>query len=173
MFWEVPCQFSGISSEPLVPNLSNLLVIKERDTKLLLCWPEGGQDLCSVTVDRSLLSMSKTKVIPSESQVLDALQLKLGCFKCIGQCGEMGICCFCFAGWFLCSFLSFFLLSFFVSFLLFFLCFFVCFFAAFLLLSCFLCVFPLCFCLFVYLFIYLFGCCCCCCLWWWWRRRHL
>ena len=96
----------------MVLNLSNLLVIKERDTKLLLCWPEGDQDLCSVTVDRSLLSMSKTKVIPSESQVLDALQLKLGCFKCIGQCGEMGICCFCFAvsffaGWFLCSFLSF------------------------------------------------------------------
>ena len=100
--------------------------------------------------------MSKTKVIPSESQVLDALQLKLGCFKCIGQCGEMGICCFCFAGWFLCSFLSFFLLSFFVSFLLFFFaslcvsllrfCFFLVFFVFF------LCVFV---CLFIYLFIYL------------------
>eukprot|EP00435_Cladocopium_sp_Y103_P033246 s1052_g8.t1 len=47
-------------------------VYDERDTKLLLAWHES-----SVTVDRSLLGLSKVKLIPSESQVLDALELKI------------------------------------------------------------------------------------------------
>ncbi|CAL1167005.1 unnamed protein product [Cladocopium goreaui] len=47
-------------------------VYDERDTKLLLAWHES-----SGTVDRSLLGLSKVKLIPSESQVLDALQLKM------------------------------------------------------------------------------------------------
>ncbi|CAJ1451948.1 unnamed protein product [Effrenium voratum] len=51
-------------------------VYDERDTKLLLCWEELNE-LRSVTLDRSLLGLSKEKLIPAEAPVLEALQRKM------------------------------------------------------------------------------------------------
>ncbi|CAK9026432.1 Polyketide synthase PksN [Durusdinium trenchii] len=53
-------------------------VYDERDTKLLLAWHEPAEpEGRALTVDRSLLGLSKARLVPSESQVLEALQVTL------------------------------------------------------------------------------------------------
>ena len=58
---------------------------EERDTKLLLAWHEPAEpEGRALTVDRSLLGLSKARLVPSESQVLEALQVTLQLELC--QC---------------------------------------------------------------------------------------
>eukprot|EP00928_Gymnodinium_smaydae_P071347 TRINITY_DN54969_c0_g1_i1.p1 TRINITY_DN54969_c0_g1~~TRINITY_DN54969_c0_g1_i1.p1 ORF type:complete len:750 (-),score=60.97 TRINITY_DN54969_c0_g1_i1:227-2476(-) len=51
-------------------------VYDERDTRLTFVWPEKS-GLRAITLDRSLLSRSETKVLPAESSVLEAVQEEL------------------------------------------------------------------------------------------------
>ncbi|CAE7415002.1 pikAI [Symbiodinium natans] len=54
-------------------------VYDDRDTRLCLVWPSCDSGKCDrcVTVDRSLMNLSKGRLVPAEGPILDALKLKL------------------------------------------------------------------------------------------------
>lgn len=51
-------------------------VYDERDTRLTLAWP-ASTGMQAVTVDRSFLGLSETRIVPAESPVLQALEQQL------------------------------------------------------------------------------------------------